>query len=134
MLIFYSWFVLSDKSRSIVRDSFFGNPFKFLASVNLPSAVAMLISVIFAETMFPPVLNAATTKGSLKGIRGFLKIFDGIYLIAYVLFIVAWYTKDADTARPWYCISLILCYAYFMKVLIVFERIGPKIYMIRLMV
>ena len=86
------------------------------------------------QTMFPPVFNAATSMCSLKSIRGFLKIFDGIYFSAYVLFCVAWYTKDADTARPWYCISLILCYAYFMKVLIVFERIGPKIYMIRLMV
>ncbi|KAI0235576.1 hypothetical protein LSAT2_013898 [Lamellibrachia satsuma] len=52
MLMLYSWFVLSDLSRSIVRGSFFGNPFIYWASVNVPTAVYMLITVIFAEVSY----------------------------------------------------------------------------------
>ena len=92
------------------------------------------VVLLCLQNMLPLVGNTLSLSNSLKSTRGFLKIFDGILFSAYVLFNVAMFINDSDTSRSLYCVSLILCYTYFMKMLIVSKRIGPKIYMIRLMV
>ena len=71
----------------------------------------------------------------LSEIFNFIGAFSVIHLVASVSFVIAFLPKvTLNIARPMYCLSFVLHCVHFMKVLVVFENIGPMIYMIRKMV
>ena len=55
------------------------------------------------------------------------------YVLFAVAFVLRWF-ELLDLARGCYCYALVVLYVRSLQVFVVFEKIGPKVFMVQLMV